>query len=116
MNMNILSIVTPPSIYHGCFIWKMFWEENFTLGEFTPMNMKNCGRLNVRKNRDIKDSDRYTKLGNHASKKKQNGDNDNDQKIYSSMAQMYGIDESPSRDFGDIYKLTNWILDSERFI
>ena len=62
MNMNILSIVTPPSIYHGCFIWEMFWEENFTIGEFTPMNMKNCGRLKVWKNRDIKDSNRYTIL------------------------------------------------------
>ena len=50
MNMNSLSVVTPPSIYHGCSTGKNFWqenftdEENFTLSEFTAMNMKNCGR------------------------------------------------------------------------
>ena len=62
MNMNILSIVTPPSIYHGCSTWKTLWEEKFTLGEFTPVNIKPCGCLNVREHRAIKDSDRYTTL------------------------------------------------------
>ena len=62
MNMNILEIVTPPSIYHGCSTRKTLWEENFTLGEFTLVNMNNCGRPNVRKHRDIKDSDEYTTL------------------------------------------------------
>ena len=28
------------------------------------------------------------------------------------MAQMYGNDESSSRDFGDSLQFTNWILDS----
>ena len=40
----------------------MLWEESFTLGEFTSMNKKNCGRHNVSKHRDIKDSDRYITL------------------------------------------------------
>ena len=44
MNTKILAVVTPPSIYHGCSIWKTFWEE-----KFTPENMKNCGCHNVRK-------------------------------------------------------------------
>ena len=62
MNMNILSFVTPPSIYHGCYTRKMLWEEKFTLGEFSAMNMKNCGRINVRKHRYIKGSDKYVTL------------------------------------------------------
>ena len=46
MNMQILAVVTPPSIYHGCSTWKTFWEENFTgeenftLGDFTAVNIK----------------------------------------------------------------------------
>ena len=35
MNMNLLSVVAPPSIYRGCSTRKMFWEEIFT-----PVNMK----------------------------------------------------------------------------
>ena len=39
-NINLLAVVTPPSIYNGCSTWKKFWEETFigeekfTLGEF----------------------------------------------------------------------------------
>ena len=40
INMNLLVVVTPPSIYHGCSTQKKFWEEKFTLGEFTAVNMK----------------------------------------------------------------------------
>ena len=59
MNMNIPAVVTPPSIYHGCSTRKKFWEEHFTLGELSPVNMKCFGRRNVRKHREIKDSDKY---------------------------------------------------------
>ena len=58
MNMNILAVVTPPSIYHGCSALKTFWEKKFideeelTLGEFSDLNMKNFGRHYVRKQRD----------------------------------------------------------------
>ena len=68
MNMNILSVVTPPYIYHGWSPWKTFreenftGEENFTLGEFSVVNMKICCRRNVRKHRDIKGSDKYVTL------------------------------------------------------
>ena len=68
MKINILAVVTPPSIYHGCSTQKTFWEEkitgeeNFTLGGFTAANMKNCGRRNVRKHIDIKGSDKYFTL------------------------------------------------------
>ena len=67
-NMKILEVLTSLSIYHGCSNWKTFWEEKctgeekFTLGEFTPVNIKNCGCQNVRKHREIKDSDKYITL------------------------------------------------------
>ena len=68
MNMKLLEVVTPPYIYHGWFTRKTFWEEKFTgeekfrLGEFTAANMKNCGRRNVRKHREIKGSEKYVTL------------------------------------------------------
>ena len=64
INMKLLLVVTPPSIYHGCSTRKTFWEENFTAEEkfFSAVNMKNCGRHNVRKNRKIRDSDKYVTL------------------------------------------------------
>ena len=46
----------------------MFWkekfkgEEKFTPGEFSAVNMKNFGRRNVIKHREIKDSDKYVTL------------------------------------------------------
>ena len=55
MNMKLLEVVTPPYIYHCCSTKKTLWEgkftggENFTLGEFTSVNMKNCGHCNFRK-------------------------------------------------------------------
>ena len=62
MNINPLEIVTPPYIYHGCSAQKMFWEENFTIGEFTSVNMKFSDCRNARKHRDIKGSDKYVTL------------------------------------------------------
>ena len=64
MNMKLLEVVTPPSIYHGCSTRKTFWEEKFTGGEksFSAVNMKNCGRCFVRKHRDIKGSYKYSTL------------------------------------------------------
>ena len=62
INMKLLRVLTQPSIYHGCSTRKTFWEEKFTLGEFIDVNMKNCGRSNVRKHRDIKSSDKYATL------------------------------------------------------
>ena len=62
MNIKLLAVVTPPSIYHGCFTRKTFWEEKFTLGEFTYANMKNCGHCKFRKYKEIKGSDRYVTL------------------------------------------------------
>ena len=62
MNMNLPAVVTPPPIYHGCSTRKKFWEEKFTPGEFTHINMKNFGCHNVRKQRDIKNGEKYTTL------------------------------------------------------
>ena len=53
-------VVGPPSIYHGCSTWKTFWEEKFTGKKkdlFEPVNMRNCGKRNFRKHKEIKDSD-----------------------------------------------------------
>ena len=64
MNMKLLAVVTTLSIYHGCSTWKMFWEEKFTGEEklFSAVKLKNCGRHNVRKHREIKGSDKYVTL------------------------------------------------------
>ena len=50
MKMKLIAVVTPPSIYHGCSTWKMFWDGKFTGEEklFLAVNMKKCGRCNVR--------------------------------------------------------------------
>ena len=53
-------VVTPLSIYHGCSTGKTFWEEKFTGKKqdlFEPVNMRNCGKRNFRKHREIKESD-----------------------------------------------------------
>ena len=59
MNMKLLSVVTPMSIYYGFSArtfreGKFTSEEIFTLGEFSDVNMKNCGPSNVRKHREIR--------------------------------------------------------------
>ena len=64
MYMNILAVVTPPPIYNGCSTRKTFWEEKFTGKEifFPAVNKKNGGRLNVRKYKEIKGSEKYVTL------------------------------------------------------
>ena len=68
MNMKILAVVTPLHIYHSCSARKTLWEEkftgeeNFTLSEFSAVNMKNSGRRNVSKHRDMKGSYKYINL------------------------------------------------------
>ena len=41
-----------------------------------------------------------------------NGKNNSDQKIYTSMASMSSNDECSSENYGDSSQFTNWILDS----
>ena len=64
INMKLLAVATPPSIYHGCSSRKTFWEKKFTGEEklFSAVNMENCGRRNVRKHKEIKVSDKYVML------------------------------------------------------
>ena len=64
MNMKLPEVVTPPSIYHGCYTWKTFWEEKFTGKQdvFESVNMKNCDQRNVRKQKEIKGSDKCITL------------------------------------------------------
>ena len=65
--MKFLAVVTPPSIYHGCSARKTFWEGKFTGKEdlFLSVNMKNCGRQNVRKHKEVRVSDKYFTLNKH---------------------------------------------------
>ena len=62
--MKLLVVVTPPFIYHGCSTQKTFWEEKFTGKEivFLAVDMKNCGRRNVRKQKDTRGSEKYVIL------------------------------------------------------
>ena len=63
--MKFLVVVAPPSIYLGCSNQKTFWEENVTGKKqdlFVSMNMRNCGQRNVRKHKDIKNSDERVTL------------------------------------------------------
>ena len=64
MNMKLLAVVTPPSIYHGCSTRKTFWEGKFTDEEklFSDVNKKNCGRHNGRKHKEINGIDKYFTL------------------------------------------------------
>ena len=64
ISMKLRAVVRPPSIYHGYSTRKTLWEENFTGEEelFSAVNMKNCGRRNVRKHRNIKGSNNYVTL------------------------------------------------------
>ena len=48
INMNLISVATPPYIYHGCSTQKTLWEEKV--------------RHNVRKHREIKNSEKYINL------------------------------------------------------
>ena len=57
MNMNLLEVVTPSSIYHGCSTWKTLWEE-----KFTPVNKKKFGSHNISKHREIKYDDKHITL------------------------------------------------------
>ena len=64
MNMKLLAVVTPPSIYHGCSTRKTLWGEKFTGEEklFSAVKMKNFSRCNVREHNEIKVSDKYVTL------------------------------------------------------
>ena len=48
----------------------------------------------------------------HRNEKSDNGDDDNDKKIYASMEWMSGNNKISNIYLGDSSQLTNWILDS----
>ena len=52
---------------------------------------------------------KYKEKGNSV---KDNSDDDDDLKVYRSMARMSNDDVSKNKDYGDSSQLTNWILDS----
>ena len=58
--MKFLVVVGPPSIYHGCSTRKTLWEEKFAGKKqdvFEPENMRNGGKRNFRKRREIEKGD-----------------------------------------------------------
>ena len=69
-----------------------------------PKTPKDREKKNVKKV-SFKDKEK----GNSA---KDNIDDEDDLKVYASMAQMSNDDVSKSKDYGDSSQLTNWILDS----
>ena len=54
-------------------------------------------------------SEKAKEKGNSA---KDNSDDDDDLKVYASMAKMSNDDVRENKDYGDSSQLTNWILDS----
>ena len=58
--MKLLVAVTPTSIYHVCSTRKTLLEEKFTIKQdlFEYVNMKNFGRRKVKKQKEIKGSDK----------------------------------------------------------
>ena len=64
INLKFRVVVTPQSIYHGCSTRKTFWVGKFTgkKGLFQSVNMKNCGCRKVRKQKEIKGSDKIVTL------------------------------------------------------
>ena len=52
---------------------------------------------------------RFNEKGNCAC---DNDENNNDHKVYASMARISSNDEHKSENYGDSSQLTNWILDS----
>ena len=52
--MKYPAVVTPPTIYNGCSTRKKFRTD-----KFTPVEMKNCGRRNVRSHKEIKKIEQY---------------------------------------------------------
>ena len=62
-----------------------------------------------------KDSDKRRKSNKFKEKVNRacdNSDDENDHKVYASMARMSNNDKRENKDYGDSSQLTNWILDS----
>ena len=86
--------------------------------ELTPQKCFRCGseehmiakcpnppKDNDKRRREV----RFNEKVNHV---RNNGGNNDDHKVYASMARMSSHDKFPSDKYGDSLQLTNWILDS----
>ena len=61
--MKFLTVVTPLSIYHSCLTRKTFWEESSHVRKtFLSVHINNCCRRNIRKNKEIRGSDKIVTL------------------------------------------------------
>ena len=54
-------------------------------------------------------SEKYKEKGNRAC---DNSNDDDELKVYASMAQMSNDDKREDKDYGDSLQLTNWVLES----
>ena len=62
--------------------------------------------------RDSEKRRKYGKSKEKCNRACDNSDDENDLKVYASMARMSSDDNRKSKDYGDSLQLTNWILDS----
>ena len=60
--------------------------------------------------RDNKKRQKQVRLNEKGNRACNNGENNDEQKIYASMLRMYSNDERSNEKHGDISQLTNWIL------
>ena len=60
--------------------------------------------------KDIEKRQRKVSFNEKGNRACDNGENDNDHKIYASMARMSSNNERSSEKYGDSSQLTNWIL------
>ena len=81
-------------------------QKCFRCGSEDHMIVKfsNPPKYNEKRRRQV----RFNEKGNRAC---ENGKNNDDQRIYASMARMYSNDKRSSENYGDSLQLTNWILD-----
>ena len=62
MNTKLLAVITQPPIYTCFSNWKTFWEESSQVSKSSQLvssHLWTCGCINVRKDREIKGSDKY---------------------------------------------------------
>ena len=62
--------------------------------------------------RDNEKRRKQVRFNEKVNRARDNGKNNNDHKIYASMARMSSNDERSSEKYGDSSQLNNWILDS----
>ena len=85
--------------------------------EYPPGKFFRCGseyHMIAKCTKPLKDNEKHQKkvrFNEKINRARDNGKNNDDHKIYASMAQMSSNDERSSEKYAGSPKLTNWILD-----